>query len=54
MPGRLIGSGRSAAKAAGCSSPGDPRYRCGETDFAEVLEAHDSFYIGRTSFSPSW
>jgi hypothetical protein len=48
---RLIGSGRIGGKAAGMliarrillSEPG-------EIDFAEVLEAHDSFYIGSDVF----
>ena len=48
---RLIGSGRIGGKAAGMllarrilvTEPG-------ETDFAEALEAHDSFYIGSDVF----
>ena len=48
---RLIGSGRIGGKAAGMliarrilqTGPGD-------VDFAEVLEAHDSFYIGSDVF----
>ena len=48
---RLIGSGRIGGKAAGMLLARrilvtDP----GETDFAEVLEAHDSFYIGSDVF----
>ena len=48
---RLIGSGRIGGKAAGMLLArrilvAEP----GETDFAEVLEAHDSFYIGSDVF----
>ena len=48
---RLIGSGRIGGKAAGMLLARrilvtDP----GETDFAEALEAHDSFYIGSDVF----
>ena len=48
---RLIGSGRIGGKAAGMLIArrilqAEP----GETDFTEVLEAHDSFYIGSDVF----
>jgi hypothetical protein len=48
---RLIGSGRIGGKAAGMLIArrilqAEP----GETDFAEILEAHDSFYIGSDVF----
>ena len=48
---RLIGSGRIGGKAAGMLLArrillAEP----GEIDFAEVLEAHDSFYIGSDVF----
>ena len=48
---RLIGSGRIGGKAAGMLLARRILVsEAGETDFAEVLEAHDSFYIGSDVF----
>jgi pyruvate,water dikinase len=48
---RLIGSGRIGGKAAGMLiARRILRTGPGEVDFAEILEAHDSFYIGSDVF----
>jgi len=48
---RLIGSGRIGGKAAGMLVARRILLsEKGETDFAEILEAHDSFYIGSDVF----
>jgi hypothetical protein len=48
---RLIGSGRIGGKAAGMLvARRILRCDAGETDFAQVLEDHDSFYIGSDVF----
>jgi len=49
--GRLIGSGRIGGKAAGMLLARRMLLvENGETDFSQVLEAHDSFYIGSDVF----